>query len=460
MAFAVLVGDGGIGHPRSVTECERVRDRDEPVIAVAGRRGPHPAWVVAGVGFVALLGAAAFRSVPGVLMEPLHREFGWSHATIGAAVSLNLLLYGLISPFAAALMDRFGIRRVVACALVLVAAGNGLTVFMTASWQLVLTWGLLVGVGVGSMSMPFVATITGRWFVRHRGLVTGVLTAAGATGQLIFLPLIAALADEHGWRVPALVVAATALAVVPLVLLFIRDHPADMGVTAYGAPPGDVALSVPAGAGAGRALTVLASIARTRGFWLLAGGFAVCGASTNGLVGTHFVTAAHDHGMPATTAAGLLAVIGIFDVAGTILSGWLTDLLDPRYLLLAYYTLRGLSLLILPSLFAPETEPSMWVFIIFYGLDWIATVPPTVALCREMFGADGPIAFGWVFASHQIGAAAAATGAGLVRDLRGSYDLAWLLAGALCGAAAVMSILIRRPRPVAVDSAVDRAVLP
>ncbi|MEU7138685.1 MFS transporter [Nocardia sp. NPDC046473] len=409
------------------------------------RRGLHPAWIVAGVGFIALLGAAAFRSVPSVLMDPLHEEFGWSHGTIGSAVSLNLLLYGLISPFAAALMDRFGIRKVVSGALVLVAAGAGLTVFMTQPWQLMLTWGLLVGVGVGSMSMPFVATITGRWFVRQRGLVTGVLTAAGATGQLVFLPLISMLAHEHGWRLPSLIVAGTALAVVPLVLLFIRDFPSDVGVTAYGAEPGSVVgVRTPATVGASRALTVLVKIARTPGFWLLAGGFAVCGASTNGLVGTHFVSAAHDHGMPPTAAAGLLATVGIFDVAGTIASGWLTDRIDPRYLLIGYYVLRGLSLLILPSLLGPHTQPSLWVFIIFYGLDWVATVPPTVVLCRELFGNDGPVAFGWVFASHQIGAAVAATGAGVIRDVQGSYNLAWYLAGGLCATAAIMSAVIRR----------------
>lgn len=419
-------------------------------------RGPrlHPAWIVAAVGFVTLIGAAGFRSVPSVLMDPLHQEFGWSHGTIGAAVSVNVLLYGLISPFAAALMDRFGIRRVVAGALVLIALGSGLTVFMTQAWQLMLTWGLLVGIGVGSMSMPFVATITGRWFVRQRGLVTGVLTAAGATGQLVFLPLISALATDHGWRLPALLVAAIALAVVPLVLLFIRDFPSDRGVTAYGAEPGhDPGVRTRAVGGAARALTVLASVARKPVFWLLAGGFAICGASTNGLIGTHFVSAAHDHGMPATTAAGLLALVGIFDVAGTIASGWLTDRVDSRYLLVGYYSLRGLSLLILPMLFAPEVEPSMWAFIIFYGLDWIATVPPTVALCREHFGADGPVAFGWVFASHQIGAAVAASGAGVIRDLQGSYNLAWLIAGGLCAFAAVMSACIRR------KSAVDRAVV-
>ena len=404
----------------------------------------HWAWLVAVAAFVTLIGAAGFRAVPSVLIDPLHEEFGWSRATISAAVSINLVLFGVISPFAAALMDRLGMRRVVAGALVLVAAGSGLTVFMTASWQLLLCWGVLVGVGTGSMSMAFVATVTGRWFVRHRGLVSGVLTAAGATGQLVFLPLVAALATEHGWRTPALVVAAAALAVVPLVLVLLRDYPSDVGTTAYGATPDDVTVTGPVtGSSAARAVRALTSAARTRTFWLLAGGFAICGASTNGLVGTHFVTAAHDHGMPHTTAASLLALIGIFDVAGTIFSGWLTDRVDPRLLLGGYYTLRGASLLVLPSLFAPGTEPSMWVFIIFYGLDWIATVPPTVALCRNRFGADGPVVFGWVFASHQVGAAIAAVGAGAIRDTQGDYDMAWFLAGGLCVVAALLSLAIR-----------------
>jgi sugar phosphate permease len=404
----------------------------------------HWAWLVAVAAFVTLIGAAGFRAVPSVLIDPLHEEFGWSHATISAAVSINLVLFGLISPFAAALMDRLGMRRVVAGALVLVAAGSGLTVFMTASWQLLLCWGVLVGVGTGSMSMAFVATVTGRWFVKHRGLVSGILTAAGATGQLVFLPLVAALATAHGWRTPALVVAAAALAVVPLVLTLLRDYPKDVGTTAYGATPDSVTDAGPVtGSSAARAIRALTDAARTKTFWLLAGGFAICGASTNGLVGTHFVTAAHDHGMPHTTAASLLALIGIFDVVGTILSGWLTDRVDPRLLLGAYYTLRGLSLMILPSLFAPETEPSMWVFILFYGLDWIATVPPTVALCRNRFGMSGPVVFGWVFASHQIGAAIAAVAAGAIRDTQGSYDMAWYFAGGLCVVAALLSLAIR-----------------
>lgn len=391
--------------------------------------------------FVALVGAAGFRAAPSVLMDPLHMEFGWSHSTISAAVSINLLLYGLFSPFAAALMERLGMRRVVAAALVLVAAGSGLTVFMTEPWQLLVCWGVLVGVGTGSMALAFVATVTGRWFVRHRGLVSGILTAAGAAGQLVFLPLIAALATNHGWRPASLLITGAALVVVPIVLFFLRDHPADVGTLAYGATEPEEK-PAPTRGTARRALTVLRDAAKTRVFWLLAGGFAICGASTNGLVGTHFVPAAHEHGMPPTTAASLLALVGVFDVAGTIASGWFTDRVDPRKLLGGYYFLRGVSLLLLPHLFAPTTEPPMWAFIIFYGLDWVATVPPTVALCRERFGVTGPIVFGWVFASHQIGASIAAEGAGIIHDSTGSYDLAWYLAGGLCALAAGLSLAI------------------
>ncbi|MEU0564891.1 MFS transporter [Nonomuraea sp. NPDC005983] len=406
----------------------------------------HRAWWVAAVAFVAILGAAGFRATPGVLINPLQEEFGWSRGTISLAVSVNLVLYGLTAPFAAALMDRFGMRRVVSLALLLVAAGSGLTVLMTASWQLLLFWGVLVGLGTGSMALVFVATVTDRWFVRHRGLVTGVLTAAGATGQLIFLPVLAQLAEGPGWRVASLAVAASALAVVPFVWWLLRDHPSDVGLTALGAEPDAPPVAQQHANAALRAVTVLRSAARTRPFWFLAGGFAICGASTNGLVGTHFIPAAHDHGMAEPTAAGLLAVIGIFDIAGTVASGWLSDRMDPKVLLGVYYGLRGLSLMVLPSLFAATTEPSMLIFIVFYGLDWVATVPPTVALCRRVYGADGAVVFGWVFASHQVGAAIAAVGAGLARDHLGAYDLAWYGAGALCLLATGMSLAIGHAR--------------
>lgn len=454
------------------------------------RRSPgrvHRAWWVALVAFIALVGAAAFRATPSVMIEPFRDEFGWSHGTISFAISVNIMLYGLTSPFAAALMERFGMRRVVACALSLVSVGSGLTVLMTASWQLVLCWGLLVGLGTGSMALAFVATVTDRWFVARRGLVSGILTAGTATGQLVFLPLLAVLVSDHGWRPASLLVSGVALAAVPLIWFLLRDHPADVGLLPYGAPapspgvaptpassaattsapsaapspvtPSSASPAVPSpvtpsaaspAAGAGRrAITALTTAARTKAFWLLAGTFAICGASTNGLVGTHFVPAAHDHGMPVTTAAGLLAVIGIFDLIGTVASGWLTDRFDPRLLLGVYYALRGVSLMVLPLLLAGEVHPPMLFFIVFYGLDWVATVPPTIALCREHFGASGPIVFGWVLASHQIGAALVAFGAGLTRDAYGSYDLAWIGAGALCAMAAAMALAIRRraPRP-------------
>ncbi|MEV0459852.1 MFS transporter [Catellatospora methionotrophica] len=409
-------------------------------------RRQNLAWAVAAVALVSIVGAAGFRATPGVLIEPLEQAFGWSRGTISAAVSINLVLYGLTSPFAAALMERFGMRRVVAGALLLVATGSGLTVFMTASWQLMLLWGVLVGLGTGSMALAFVATFTSRWFVKHRGLVTGVLTAGGAAGQLVFLPLLANLVQAYDWKVAALTVAGSALLVVPLVLWLLRDNPSDLGITAYGADP-DAPPPAPVAAtgAASRALGALRDAARTRTFWLLAGGFAICGATTNGLVGTHFIPAAHDHGMPTTTAASLLALVGIFDIVGTIASGWLTDRFDPRWLLGIYYALRGLSLMLLPGLFAADPHPSMLVFILFYGLDWVATVPPTIALCRQHFGASGAIVFGWVFASHQFGAAGIALVAGLIRDSSGSYATAFYGAGLLSLAATAMSLAIVRP---------------
>ncbi|MFH8614892.1 MFS transporter [Streptomyces sp. NPDC017979] len=409
------------------------------------RRPPriHRAWFVAAVAFVTIIGAAAFASLPGLLIDPLHEEFSWSRGTIGFAVSVNLALYGITAPFAAALMDRFGIRRVVAVALTVIAAGSALTVVMTAAWQLVLYWGVLVGLGSGSMALAFAATVTNRWFVARRGLVTGILTAAGASGQLVFLPLLSWLVEQHGWRPAAITVALSALAVVPFVWLLLRDHPADVGLAPYGSDEA-VPKPAPVPGAARRAVSVLFRAARTGPFWLLAGTFAICGASTNGLIKTHFVPAAHDHGMAITAAASLLAVIGVFDVVGTIASGWLTDRFDARRLLAVYYALRGVSLLFLPMLLAPTVQPPMIFFIVFYGLDWVATVPPTIALCREHYGEDSAIVFGWVLASHQVGAAVVAFAGGVARDVFGSYDVVWYASGAVCAAAALMSLVIRR----------------
>jgi predicted MFS family arabinose efflux permease len=304
------------------------------------------------------------------------------------------------------------------------------------------------------MALVFAATIANRWFHRRRGLVMGVLTAGSATGQLIFLPVVAHLAETVGWRAASLVVAAAALAVVPVAWLVIRDRPEDSGALPYGADDSYVAPAPVSGGAARRALEGLAFASRQRAFWALAGAFAICGATTNGLIGIHFIPSAHDHGMSTTTAAGLLAAVGVFDIVGTVASGWLTDKFDPRVLLAAYYGFRGVSLVLLPQLLAQTVHPSMVLFIVIYGLDWVATVPPTAALCREIFEDRGTIVFGWVFASHQIGAAVAALGAGVVRDAFGTYTYAWWGGAALCALAVVLSVGVRAARPTPVTEQV------
>ncbi|TQJ32637.1 MFS transporter [Microbacterium sp. SLBN-146] len=405
----------------------------------------HPAWWVAAVAFLALLAAAGFRAAPGALMVPLNEEFGWSTTVMSLAVSVNLLLYGLTAPFAAALMDRFGVRQVVATALTLVAVGAGGSVLMTASWQLLIFWGVLIGLGTGSMALVFAATIANRWFIKRRGLVIGILSAGSATGQLIFLPPVAQLAETAGWRTASLLIAAVALAAVPVVWFVLRDYPEDRGVLPYGADPATHSAPIKAtGNAARRALEGLAFASKRRSFWALAIAFAICGATTNGLIGIHFIPSAHDHGMATTTAAGLLAVVGIFDIAGTIASGWLTDKFDPRILLVAYYAFRGVGLVLLPWLLSDTVHPSMILFVVIYGLDWVATVPPTAVLCREIFGDRGTIVFGWVFAAHQVGAAGAALGAGIIRDSFGTYTYAWWGGAALCVIAAILSITVKR----------------
>ncbi|MFD7550731.1 MFS transporter [Streptomyces sp. NPDC059816] len=440
---------------------ERTPDHDGPPAPKnpspgGGRRRIHPAWFVAAVAFVTIIGAAAFRSLPGLLFDPLGAEFGWSRGTVGLAVSVNLALYGLTAPFAAALMDRFGIRRVVAVALAVIGVGSGATVWMTEPWQLVVGWGLMAGLGAGTMALAFAATVVNRWFTERRGLVTGILTAAAASGQLVFLPLLSWIVEHHAWRPAAVTVSLAAFAVVPFVWLLLRDHPADVGVAPYGSTT-FVPKPPPVPGAARRAVAALLSAGRTGPFWLLAGSFAICGASTNGLIQTHFVPAAHDHGMPITTAASLLALVGVFDVIGTIASGWLTDRYEARRLLAVYYALRGLSLLLLPMLMAPSVRPPMLFFIIFYGLDWVATVPPTIALCREHYGQDSAIVFGWVLASHQLGAALVAFFGGVARDVFGSYDVVWYASGALCAMATLMVLVIRRVSPASGPAGVPAA---
>ena len=417
------------------------------VIEPQQTRGIHRAWWVAGITMAALIAAAGFRSSTGALLVPLEEEFGWSRATTSGAVSLNLVVYGLTAPFAAALMERFGVRRVVAVALSLVAVGSGLTLLMTSPWQLWLLWGFAVGIGTGSLALVFGAIVANRWFERSRGVVVGVFSAASSTGQLVFVPAIALLATGPGWRWAAGLVAAFAVLLVPLVLWLLRDHPADVGTTPYGAPA-DWQPPAPAAvrrSAASVAIGTLRESSSSRTFWILFVTFWICGWSTNGLIGTHFIPAAHDHGMPETTSASLLALIGVFDILGTVASGWLTDRVDSRYLLFVYYFFRGVSLLAVPWLLGPHVEPSLFVFILFYGLDWVATVPPTVALCRQHFGIErSGVVFGWVFAAHMVGAGVAASYAGWIRTGTGDYFAAWMTAGAMCVAAAALCLMIPR----------------
>lgn len=428
----------------------------EPFAGDPPRRPIHRAWIVAAVTLAGLVAAAAFRSSTGVLMEPVEQEFGWSRATTSGAVSLNLIIYGLTAPFAAALMERFGLRRIVTVSLIAVGIASAATTFMTSAWQLWLLWGFIIGIGTGSMALVFGAIVANRWFVSHRGLVMGVFSAANATGQLVFLPAIAWAATHHGWRAAAYVVAGLALVVAVLVGVLLHDRPSAKGLLPYGATAESereaaeaarVAAAGPVVSPARTAIAVLVKVSRTWTFWALMLTFWVCGWSTNGLIQTHFIPAAHDHGMGTQTAAGLLALVGIFDIAGTIASGWLTDKVDSRILLAVYYGGRGLSLLAIDAVLGPNVQPSLWVFIVFYGLDWVATVPPTVALCRQHFGiTDSGIVFGWVFASHMVGAGVGASIAGWVRTSTGSYSSAWLFAAALCFASVVIALSIPRRR--------------
>ena len=401
----------------------------------------HYAWIVAAVTFVVLLITAGVRATPGLLMVPLEAEFGWNRAVISGAVAINIALFGLIGPFAASVMDRWGLRRVILAAVALLAVSVTLTTLMRHEWQLMLLWGILVGTGTGVTSMVLAAVVVSRWFEERRGVVLGALSAANATGQLVFLPLLADVVGRRGWRSAALIVAGAAVVVFGLVAVFMRDRPQDVGLLRYGQPdderlaPARTALAP---------LPALALASRSPAFWVLAGTFFICGASTNGLIGTHLIAACHDYGIPPLRSAQLLAMMGLFDIVGTTGSGWLTDRYSSRNLLFAYYTLRGISLLFLPFTLHNGAEGLGW-FAVFYGLDWIATVPPTVRLTSEAFGRENTgVIYGWIGASHQLGASMAAFGAGAIRTLAGDYQLAFWIAGSLCLLAGTSFLTIGR----------------
>ena len=411
------------------------------------RHGIHYGWVVIAVTFVTALTTAGAMGVPGALILPLTKEFGWNTAEISSALAIRLVLFGLMAPFAAALIERYGVRRVVLTAIGLIVSGLLLALVMYQAWHLIVLWGFVVGVGTGMTALVLSAIVSTRWFVQRRGLVLGVLTASSATGQLVFLPLAAWLVDNYGWRY-ALAPSVIGLMIAGLlVALFMCDRPSDVGQAAYGEaarPTAPTSAAPPASAPAfGRAFSVLGEISTSGAFWILFATFFICGLSTNGLVQTHFISLCADYGMPAVAAASTLAMMGVFDFFGTILSGWLSDRFDNRALLFWYYGLRGLSLLYLP--YSTFTLYGLSLFGAFYGLDWIATVPPTVRLSAQAFGKErAGIAFGWIFAAHQLGAATAAFGAGLSRSVLASYLPAFFAAGVMCLVAAGIVWLIRK----------------
>jgi MFS family permease len=415
--------------------------------AALSRRQIYYGWVVVAVTFLTMLVTAAAMSAPGVMIVPLQQEFGWSNEAISTALALRILLFGLFGPFAAAFMNRFGLRRVMVTALALIAASLLISLAMTQLWQLILLWGILLGIGTGLTAIVLAATVATRWFTQRRGLVVGLLSASSATGQLLFLPLVAGLTEHLGWRVALIVVCGFLALAASVVLFLMRDRPSDLDLPTYGetavTPP-------PAAAAEGLSalfmspLVVFGQAARVPQFWALFATFFICGLSTNGLIQTHFITLCADYGLTAVAAASVLAMMGVFDFIGTIGSGWLSDRFDNRWLLFWYYGLRGLSLLYLP--FTDFTFYGLSLFAVFYGLDWIATVPPTVKLTADRFGRErAGIVFGWIFAGHMIGAACAAFGAGYSRTEFASYLPAFFIAGAMCLIAAGLVLTIAKP---------------
>jgi predicted MFS family arabinose efflux permease len=402
----------------------------------------HYGWVVVGVMFTVILATVGVRAAPGVLIVPLENAFGWSAATISGAISLNILLGGLVGPFAAALLQTIGLRRTVLASLCLLLLGAGGSAFAREPWELYATWGVLVGVGSGAGMIGLATAVANRWFVANRGFVVGLLTASNASGQLVFLPLLAFLAQRFGWQSVPWAVALVILALVPMVLLLLAESPGSVGLGPYGAA--SEAPVVPTSGNPFRiAVAGLARGVRSLDFWLLFSTFAVCGFSTNGLVATHLIPYCLDHGIPAVSAAGLLAAMGVFDLIGTTLSGWLTDRYSARFLLFWYYGLRGLSLMVLP--FTHFDIISLSIFAVFYGLDWVATVPPTVALTNEVFGKkDAPVIVSWIVCGHQMGGALAALGGGVMRNATGSYLMAFIASGAACLIAALLVLRIGR----------------
>ncbi|TAJ94816.1 MFS transporter [bacterium] len=405
-------------------------------------------WVVLTLSFLTTLVGAGIRSAPAVFIYPFEMEFGWSRAAIAAAISINLLLFGVAAPISGWLLDRFGPRRVMMSSLSLLVLGVSATTFMREFWHLVLLWGVVVGLSAGGVGSVLSATVANRWFVARRGLALGILNSASSTGQLIFLPLLMAVIVYAGWRVGSLILVAAVITLIPLVFFWMRDDPADLGLEPYGSGEQGAASSASLaslrGVSKGSGSVPLSEVFSSSTFWLLAGSFFICGGTANGLIGTHLIPHSIDHGIPQVTAAATVGVMGGLNFVGTVLSGWMIDRVQPRKWLSLVFALRGLSLFILPFV---QDFSGLFLFAVIYGLDWFATVPPTIALTADTFGkqAVGKI-YGWIFLSHQIGAALMATGAGAIRVWLGDYQFAFLAGGSFAMIAAGLALQIRPQR--------------
>ena len=414
----------------------------------AGRM--HYGWIVLAVMFSASMAGVGVRAAPGVMIVPLQHAFGWDVSTISAAVSINIVLLGVTSPFLTGLTEVIGLKRTILWCMAMLMAGSGLSVFMTSPWHLFLTWGVMVGIGSGAGAVGIAAAVANRWFVERNGLAMGLLFSAAAAGQLVFLPLLALVAEHFGWQGVSVAVTLAVAAMLPLVAMLLPESPAHVGLSPYGSA---TVLAPPARQGNpfAVAITALSRASRSMDFWLLTLSFAICGLSTNGLINTHLIAYCGDHGIAEVSSATMLAIIGGFSLIGSAGSGWLCDRFNPRVLLFWYYGLRGLSLAIIP--FTEFDVVSLSIFSVFYGLDWVATGPATVALTNEVFGRrDAPLIVAWIFAGHQVGGGIAAFGAGVVRDVTGNYLLAFLISGLACLLASLLVLRIAYPGPVVVPA--------
>ena len=403
----------------------------------------HYAWVVLAVVFTSTLAGVGVRAAPGVMIVPLEHAFGWDVSTISGAISVNIILLGLTGPFLTGLMQVIGLKRTMLLCLTILMLATGLSVFMTRPWQLFLTWGLMVGIGTGAGAVGMAGAVANRWFAQRTGFAMGLLTSANAAGQLVFLPVLAMMAERFGWQGVAIGVTVAIACVLPVVAIMLPESPAAIGLPAYGATA-VVAVRDQASPGGNPVSVAIGALRRASGsvdFWLLCLTFGICGFSTNGLINTHLIAYCADYGIPEVHGASILAVIGLFSLVGSMTSGWLCDRFSPRVLLFWYYSLRGLSLVVIP--FSGFGSVSLTVFSVFYGLDWVATGPATFALTNEVFGRrDAPVIVAWIFTAHQVGGALAAFGGGAVRSLSGSYMLAFVASGMACLLASMLVLRI------------------